>query len=182
MTTSPHSIKTATIVAEEADSAPLFACEVEAGGTWLANGPEAPWAAWVAKARRSVMGGGRRWRLTRADGSVAWEGRCAEMPEAPPSEAEARAARLAEMDRALASMRADMPPHRTLWRWVRVRDGSGVVGGERRLAALRTYRDTGAMPAGLWVAHATAFPGPEETDPATAAGPTAEQIDWSGLD
>jgi hypothetical protein len=68
-----------------APAEPLFHCDGKFGGQWLPNGSAASWAAWVKRARRAIIGGGTRWRLTRADGSVAWEGACAELPKEAPA-------------------------------------------------------------------------------------------------
>jgi hypothetical protein len=64
----------------------LYACEQNLPGIgWTKVEATHTWADWKAIAAKKILGGGRTWRLRRPDGSAAWEGTCAQMPDTDPT-------------------------------------------------------------------------------------------------
>jgi hypothetical protein len=65
------------------------------------------------------------------------------------------------------------------WADLKVYDDDGdELDGDAKAAALREYRDTGAM-AGAWLTHPGATP--EEREAASYKGPKSTEVNWSGL-
>jgi hypothetical protein len=64
---------------------PFWVAIQQPGEGWH-EGPVGTWAELHAAASRRVLGAGRTWRVRRADGSIAWEGPAAHLPEIDPRE------------------------------------------------------------------------------------------------